>query len=212
MILDGPRLAPATAGRPTSLVVLLHGYGADGNDLIDLGRHWAPVLPRAAFVAPHAPEGMGYGRQWFPLTMRDPSEFRRGVVAARPALDRFLDAELARHGLDEGRLALVGFSQGTMMALHVGLRRARPPAAVLGYSGLLAGPEHLDEATARPRLMLVHGEADDVVPAGALAAAVAALGAAGFAVEWHLIPALAHGIEPKGLALGGAFLAGALGA
>ncbi len=125
-MIDGPRIAPAGGGAAKSLVVFLHGYGADGNDLIGLGREWAPALPATAFVSPHAPEpcqGAPMGRQWFPLTMRDPQEFVRGVANARPALDTFLDAELQRHGLDESACALVGFSQGTMMALHVGPQR-----------------------------------------------------------------------------------------
>src|SRR3989449_10118723 len=129
--LDGPRLEPRT-GPARQLVVFLHGYGADGNDLIDIGRAWQGLLPHAAFVSPHAPEPCAeapVGRQWFPLTFRDPRERWRGVNAAAPGLDRFLDAELARHRLGDGPLALVGFSQGTMMAPHGGLRRRPAPAA-----------------------------------------------------------------------------------
>src|SRR5665213_450564 len=121
--LDGPRIEPRS-GAARQLVVFLHGYGADGNDLIDIGRAWQTLLPQAAFVSPHAPEPCGQspaGRQWFPLTMREPTERWRGVNQAAPALDRFLDAELQRRGLPPSALALVGFSQGTMMALHVGL-------------------------------------------------------------------------------------------
>src|SRR3978361_1989359 len=162
--MDGPRLS-AKSGRTRQLVVFLHGYGADGHDLIEIGRQWQPWLPDAEFVSPHAPDRCTQspaGRQWFPLTFRDPNERWTGAVAARPGLDTFLDAELARLGLDESRLALVGFSQGTMMALHVGLRRKRPPAAVLGYSGLLVGEDHLDEVTGKPPILLVHGDADQV--------------------------------------------------
>jgi len=152
MMIDGPRLAPASGAAPDSLVVFVHGYGADGNDLIGIGRTWASMLPGTAFAAPHAPEPVELnpaGRQWFPLTLTDHGEFWRGVVAARATLDTFIDAELDRHGLSGDRLALVGFSQGTMMALHVGPRRSHAPAAIVGYSGLLAGPEHghgIDEA------------------------------------------------------------------
>ena len=149
--IDGPRI-PARSRHTRQIVVFLHGYGADGNDLIEIGRQWQTWLPDAEFVAPHAPERCSQaptGRQWFPLTMRDPGERWSGVTKARPALDAFLDGELARTGLDESKLALVGFSQGTMMALHVGLRRRRAPAAILGFSGMLVGPEHLSEATAR---------------------------------------------------------------
>lgn len=212
-MLDGPRLKPAS-GRPArKLVVFLHGYGADGNDLISLGQEWAGLLPDAAFVSPHAPEpcaGTPYGRQWFPLSLRDPTEFWRGVVAARPALDPFLDAELARLNLTDQDLALVGFSQGTMMALHAGLRRRSSPAAILGYSGLLAGPEHLAEARTRPRLMLVHGDQDDLIPVGFLFTATAALGKAEIPVQWHISAGLGHGIDGEGLSLGGRFLRQAL--
>src|SRR5579862_8704570 len=140
--LDGPRLAPQS-GSAQQLVVFLHGYGADGNDLIDIGRAWQQILPHAAFVSPHAPEPCGQapvGRQWFALTFRDPNERWVGVNKAAPGLQRFIDAELARHQLPASALALVGFSQGTMMSLHVGLRRTVAPAAIVGYSGLLVLP------------------------------------------------------------------------
>jgi phospholipase/carboxylesterase len=191
-------------------VVLLHGYGANGDDLIALGDSWRGMLPDAAFVAPNAPEtipGMYGGLQWFPLTMRDPGERWRGVVAARPTLERFLDAELARYRLPPGRLVLVGFSQGTMVALHVGLRRTAAPAGIVGYSGLLAGPEHLSEVTARPPVLLIHGEADDLIPADALHLAREPLAQAGLAVEWHVRPGLGHGIDPEGQAMAGHFIA-----
>ncbi len=119
--LDGPRLPPASGGEAKALVVLLHGYGADGHDLIALGREWQRMLPDAAFVAPHAPETCGmtaFGRQWFALDLRDPEEYWRGVQSAAPALGAFLDREIASHGVEPGAMALVGFSQGTMMALH----------------------------------------------------------------------------------------------
>ena len=140
--LDGPRLAPR-AGVAKQLVIFLHGYGADGNDLIDIGRAWQQLLPDAAFVSPHAPRPCGQapmGREWFPLTFRDPNERWDGVNAAAPVLNAFIDTELKRHNLADSALALVGFSQGTMMALHVGLRRAAAPAAIVGYSGMLVTP------------------------------------------------------------------------
>jgi phospholipase/carboxylesterase len=149
--------------------------------------------------------------QWFPLTLRDPGERWRGVVAARPDLDRFLDAELHRYRLGPGRLVLAGFSQGTMLALHVGLRRSTAPAAIVGYSGLLAGPEHLGEITARPPVLLVHGEADDLIPVQALHLAREQLAAAGLLVEWHVRPGLGHGIDPVGQQLAAGFMAKALG-
>ena len=213
-LLDGPRIEPRK-GPATALVVLLHGYGSDGNDLIALGETWRDVLPAAAFVAPHAPErlpqaGMG-GFQWFPLTLRDPLEYGRGVRAAAPSLDHFLDAELARLRLGADRLALVGFSQGTMMALHVGVRRAVPPAAIVGYSGLLADPGTMAPARPdSPGILLVHGDRDEVVPAEALHAAREGLAVKGYAVAWHLRPDLGHGIDGDGLRYGGQFLAKSL--
>lgn len=213
--LDGPRL-PAASGRARQLVVFLHGYGADGNDLIELGAQWAGLLPDAAFVAPHAPERCAMspmGRQWFGLTMRDPNERWTGVCKARPALDAFLDAECARHNLDDSALALVGFSQGTMMALHTGLRRPRRPAAILGYSGALAGAEHLDEARIGPPppLLLIHGDRDDVLPIGAMFEAADALAGADLPCQFHVCPGLGHGIDESGLVTGGLFLAQAFG-
>ncbi len=192
-------------------MVFLHGYGADGNDLIGLGRHWAGLLPDAAFVSPHAPEPCAMnpfgGRQWFALTFRDPSERWRGVQKAGPVLNAFLNAELASHGLGDDALALVGFSQGTMMALHVGLRRARPPAGIVGYSGMLAGAEHLPgQLSSRPPVLLLHGDADEVIPVEAMMQASQSLAALEVPVEWHVRPGLGHGIDPEGLEIGGRFL------
>jgi phospholipase/carboxylesterase len=211
--IDGPRL-PATGGTTTGLVVFLHGYGADGNDLIDIGRAWQPHLPGVAFVSPHAPEPCGMapmGRQWFPLTLRDPSEYWRGTIAAGPVLDAFLDAECARLGLGADRVVLVGFSQGTMMALHVGLRRAVAPAAIVGYSGLLAGPENLGEIAVRPPVTLIHGDADQVIPHRMMSVAANALGEAGVPVEFHTCPGVGHGIDQRGLVLGLQAVAAGLG-
>lgn len=210
--LDGPRLEPRGI-TPTSLVVLLHGYGANGDDLIALGEGWRRWLPETVFVAPNAPEaipGMYGGLQWFALTMRDPSEYWRGVVSAGPAVDRFIDDELARYRLSADRLVLVGFSQGTMMALHVGLRRAAAPAGIVGYSGLLAGPEHLAEITARPPILLIHGEADDLIPVAALHIAREQLAGNDVLVEWHVRPGVGHGIDPEGQMMAGHFIASAM--
>ena len=213
--LDGPRLEPP-GGQARRLIVLLHGYGADGNDLIDIGRAWQGLLPDTAFVSPHAPEPCGQapvGRQWFPLTFRTPNERWDGVNQAGPQLQRFLDAELARRKLAPSALALVGFSQGTMMALHVGLRRAVPPAAIVGYSGIFVLPDDAKPAAvageiiARPPVLLVHGAQDDLIPAQALFQSAQALAALEVPVEWHLSPGVGHGIDQEGLRHGGSFLA-----
>ena len=137
-MIDGPRMAPASGGPARSLVILLHGYGSNGDDLIGLVPHWRGALPDTAFVSPNAPErcpGAPGGYQWWALTGGDRAA---GAASAAPVLDAFIDAELARHGLDDASLALVGFSQGTMMALQVGPRRAGPLAGIVGYSGMLA--------------------------------------------------------------------------
>jgi phospholipase/carboxylesterase len=213
--LDGPRLNPLS-GPARQLVVFLHGYGADGNDLIEIGRAWQQSLPQAAFVSPHAPEPCGQapvGRQWFPLTFRDENERWVGVNKAAPLLQHFLDAELNRHKLPPSALALVGFSQGTMMALHVGLRRAGGPAAIVGYSGLLVLPPdgNLEtfaaEIKSRPPVLLIHGDRDDLIPPQALFQAIQELAALEVAVEWHLSAGIGHGIDAEGLRHGVEFLA-----
>jgi phospholipase/carboxylesterase len=207
--LDGPRVAPLS-GKAKSLVVFLHGYGADGNDLIGLARFWAAALPDTAFVSPHAVSARAdapFGRQWFPLAGVDPALLRSGVLGAAPALDAFLDAELARWKLSDGELALVGFSQGTMMALHAGPRRKERIAGIIGYSGLVPAPEFLEaEAKHRPPVLLVHGDQDEVIPAMATYAANRVLTNLGFQVEWHIRPGLGHGIDEEGLRFGADFL------
>ena len=204
--LDGPRIGPRAGGAAKQLVVLLHGLGADGQDLIGLAPEWAGALPDAAFVAPNAPFpcDMGpFGRQWFSLQDRTPETVAAAVRKVAPALDDFLDAELAALGLPDQALAIAGFSQGCMMTLFCGLRRRAAPAALIGYSGALLAPESLAaELTARPPVLLVHGEADDIVPVDRTRQAEAALRAAGVPVEALYRPGLAHGIDPAGLAAG----------
>jgi phospholipase/carboxylesterase len=211
--LDGPRLAPK--GRaPQQLVVFLHGYGADGNDLIAIGQQWQSLLPEAVFVAPHAPQPCAQapvGRQWFALDLREPAELWRGVNGAAPVLNAFLDAELTRYRLGQDRLALVGFSQGTMLALHVGLRRQQV-AAVVGYSGVLVGPEHLEKRSSKPPpVLLVHGDQDDLIPAEALFISAEGLAKTGVPCQWHLSFGIGHGIDAGGLMQGGLFLAQSFG-
>jgi phospholipase/carboxylesterase len=218
--LDGPRLEPRS-GPARQLVVFLHGYGADGNDLIDIGRAWQGLLPNAAFVSPHAPEPCGQapvGRQWFALTFRDPNERWVGANKAAPVLEHFLDAELKRRNLPPSALALVGFSQGTMMSLHVGLRRAVAPFAIVGYSGLLVTPPDGNAETfaaeikSRPPVLLVHGDRDELIPAQALFQATSELASLEVPVEWHISKGVGHGIDQEGLRHGGEFLARRLAA
>jgi len=208
--LSGPSHPPSSGGKPRQLVILLHGLGADGNDLIGLAPVWSQLLPDAEFVSPNAPypcDMAPYGFQWFSLQDRSPTMILAGVRAAAPALDAFIDDALATRGLAEEAVALVGFSQGTMMSLYVGLRRARPVAGILGYSGALIGAETLmADVRSKPRVLLVHGEADPVVPFQALALAEGALRAAGVPVKTLTRPGLAHGIDEEGLRRGGRFL------
>ncbi len=211
--LSGPSLPPASGGPPQRLVVLLHGWGADGNDLIGLAPHWARRLPTAGFVAPHAPEPCDEnpsGRQWFAFRNRDPRDVAQGAAHAGDIIDSFLDAELARLDLSDDRLAFAGFSQGAMMALYVALRRANPCAAVVGYSGRLVGGESLTtELRSKPPVFLAHGDADPMVAFAELAAAVAALGELDVPVRWHAVRGGGHGIDPQSLDLGGDFLVNA---
>jgi phospholipase/carboxylesterase len=209
-------VGPSAGGAPRQIVVLLHGVGADGQDLIGLAPMLAERLPHALFVAPDGPQPCDmapYGRQWFSLQDRRPAALLAGVKRAAPQLDAFLDELLARHGLDESRLALLGFSQGTMTALHVAPRRRRPVAAVLGFSGALLGAEALpQEVRSRPPVMLIHGDADDVVPVDAMFMAVEGLQAAEIPVQWILRPGLPHSIDPYGIDAGARFLADMLAA
>jgi phospholipase/carboxylesterase len=204
--LEGPRWGPASGGTPKQLVLLCHGLGADGFDLIDLAPTWAHALPDAAFVAPHAPEPCDLGptgRQWWSVADRSPPAVEAGVRRAASFLNPRLDAELARLGLPPDAYALMGFSQGAMTVLFTGLRRATAPRAILAFSGALVAPEKLAaELTHRPPVLLVHGDADEVVPVDRSHDAETALRAAGVPVEATYIPRLGHGIDDTGLAMG----------
>jgi phospholipase/carboxylesterase len=198
---------PASGAAPGSMVILLHGYGSNGDDLIGLVPYWRDALPDTLFLSPNAPQpcpGAPGGRQWWGLTSFSPDARAAGVRQAAPVVNGFIDRQLAAHGLAEDRLALVGFSQGTMMALHVGLRR--PLAGIVGYSGMLADPEGLAGASAKPPVLLVHGDADPMVPVAALHQAQAALQPLGFDVAIHVSRGLGHSIDEAGLRLGGQFL------
>lgn len=212
--LNGPVVEPAN-GRPArALVVLLHGVGADGNDLIGLAPMLQRYLPDVAFVSPDGPEACDMapmGRQWFSLLDRRPAALLAGVEAAAPDVWGYLEAETAKRNLGVERCALVGFSQGTMTALHVAPRHTPPVAAVVGFSGALVAPEKLEtDVAARPPVLLIHGSADEVVPFQALGQARGALETAGFPVQWAVRPGLGHGIDPEGIDQAGRFLQAAL--
>jgi len=203
--LSGPTLAPASGQAPKQIVMLLHGVGADGNDLIGLAPHYQQVLPDALFISPDAPfpyDMAPFGRQWFGL--QDRTERAQSTA---PILDHFIDTTLAEHNLSDDKLALVGFSQGTMMALYVGLRREKPLAGIVAQSGILIGPELLaDEIKSRPPVLLIHGDVDAVVPFDYMGKAEEALQANGVDVAAHARPGLGHGIDPEGIALTQQFL------
>jgi len=210
-LLNGPTSPPAAGGAPRSVVILLHGYGSNGADLIGLVPYWRAALPHTLFLAPDAPQpcpGAPGGRQWWPLTSLSPEARAAGVRVSAPALNAYIDSQLAAHDLAADRLALVGFSQGTMMALHVGPRRANAIAGIVGYSGMLADPEALgEELSTKPPILLVHGDADDVLPVSALHQAKARLEGLGFEVESHVSRGLGHSIDEQGLMLGAKHLA-----
>jgi phospholipase/carboxylesterase len=214
-LLDGPTSPPPSGAAPRSLVILLHGYGSNGEDLISLAPYWRAALPETLFLAPDAPQpcpGAPGGRQWWPLTSLTPQARAAGVRVSAPNLNAYIDAQLAAHGLTEDRLALVGFSQGTMMALHVGPRRGNRLAGIVGYSGMLADPDALGaEVVTKPPVLLAHGDADDVLPVYALHQAQDRLKALDFEVEAHISRGLGHSLDDQGLQLGARFLAGRLG-
>jgi phospholipase/carboxylesterase len=201
---------PASGGPAASLVILLHGYGSNGEDLIGLAPYWRAGLPDTAFVAPNAPErcpGAPGGYQWWGITTLDPSAMTAGAARAAPVLEAFIDQELERHGLGDDRLALVGFSQGTMMALQVGPRRPTALAGIVGYSGMLANAAGLDEGALRkPPVLLIHGDVDPMIPLGAFHRTRDALAGRGFVVETHVSAGLGHSIDAAGLSLGERFL------
>lgn len=208
-IVNGSSLQPLSGERPEQIVLLLHGYGSNGADLLSLAPLWQKALPKALFLAPNAPQrcGMGPGFQWWGLNGFTPQALAEGATQAAPAVNAFIDKKLDQYGLTDADLAIVGFSQGTMMALHVGLRRRRPVAAIVGYSGMLTGTATLaDQIASRPPVLLVHGSADTVVPVAALYAAEKELKRHDIEVTSHVSTGLGHSVDPVGLKLGGAFV------
>lgn len=208
--LEGPARSPTSGNAAKQLVLLLHGWGADGPNLIDLADQFASALPDAHFIAPNAPfpcESNPFGYQWFSLVDRQPQHMLAGVNKAADILNGFIDEQLAALNLDNSNLALVGFSQGTMTALHVATRRSPQMACVVGYSGALIAPDHLaKEITARPPVCLIHGDADDVVPYASMAAATEVLNQHGVQAEGHTREYLGHSIDMDGIKIASDFL------
>ncbi len=212
--LSGPSLAPASGGGPSSLVILLHGVGADGNDLIGLAPHFAAALPDTAFIAPNAPypcDMAPVGHQWFSIQTADAALRLAAIRQTAQILNAFIDAQLAAHGLADDRLALVGFSQGTMMSLFTAPRRERACAGIMAYSGRIEGGAELStEIRSRPPVMMVHGDQDALLPVTSMTEAAARLRDNGVRVETHVRPGLGHGIDEVGVRIGVSFVAQAL--
>ena len=213
-IVNGSSLQPLSGGSPKQIVLLLHGYGSSGADLIALAPHWQRDLPDALFLAPNAPQRLSNllsGYQWWPLSAFTPQALASGAASAAPAIEAFIERKLNQYGLTEANLAIVGFSQGTMMALHVGLRRPRQVAAIIGYSGMLAGGHELSHLPiTKPRVLLIHGSADPIVPVAARHAATTELEHLGIDVTTHISLRVGHTVDPVGLRMGGEFVIRAL--
>ncbi|HYF08206.1 MAG TPA: phospholipase [Acetobacteraceae bacterium] len=214
--LEAERLAPLSGAAPDALVVLVHGYGADGRDLLDLAPVWARAVPGAAFVAPHAPHACAdspMGRQWFPLWDRSEGQLVAGLREASADLGAFVAGECGRAGIPEGRVALMGFSQGAMLVLHAGLRGAVPsPAAILAYSGALLGVATPEDLHSHPPVLIAHGMQDEVVPVQAGMAAAGRLRGFGVPVETCLRDGLGHGLDEDGILAGARLLTRVLAA
>lgn len=212
-IVNGSSRQPLSGLAPKQIVLLLHGYGSSGADLISFAPQWQEALPDALFLAPNAPQRcpMSNGYQWWGLSAIDPVALAAGATSAAPAIDAFIDRKLAQYGLAENDLAIVGFSQGTMMALHVGLRREQPVAGIVGYSGMLTGAADLsDLQITKPPVLLIHGDADPIVPVSALDSAKTELERLGVTVTAHVAHGLGHSVDEQGLQLGKDFVAHAL--
>ena len=216
--LQSDRVAPQS-GETRSVVIFLHGYGANGADLLSLAGPLGPHMPDTMFIAPDAPEacaGAPMGYQWFPIPWIDGSseeEAAAGLRRAADDLNAFLDGLIVDEDLEPEQMVLFGFSQGTMMSLHVAPRREDPVAGIAAFSGRLLEPELLaDEALSRPPVLLLHGDMDDVVPPQSLPQAAEGLEKAGFRdVYAHIMKGTAHGIAPDGLEVAAAFMMDRLG-
>ena len=212
-IVNGSSLQPLAGGPPRHIVLLLHGYGSSGADMIALAPEWQRAVPHALFLAPNAPErtGHGAGYQWFHLGAFTPQALSAAAAMAAPAIETFLERKLKQYDLSESDVAIAGFSQGTMMALQVGLRRPGPVAGIVGYSGMLTGTADLShERGSLPPVLLIHGSADPIIPVGALHAAEAQLRRLGLEVTTHVSPGLGHTVDPVGIRMGGEFVRRAL--
>ena len=213
--LSGPEMRPASGGAAKQLVIFVHGYGADGNDLISLGQYFAHVAPDAAFVSPNAPyrcAGSPFGYQWYDVWMQDRAQRLEAIRHAAAIFDRFVTDQLAARNLTEDKLVLVGFSQGTMISLFDAPRRQKAVAGIVGYSGRMEAPDLLAaEIKSKPPVVLVHGDSDELLAVTEMETAAAALEGCGVPVETHVRPGLGHGIDEMGIRIGLDFVKRVLG-
>lgn len=206
--LEGPKIG-FDGDDPANLVVLLHGYGSDSSDMIGLAKHFAAIMPATVFHAPNAPQRCDRFPdyfQWYPMTPEGVAE-PADVAAISGSLDAFLDDTMQRYDLDESRTALLGFSQGTALALHAGVRRSRPLAGIIGFSGGLEFPEALPaEIKSRPPVLIIHGDKDDVAPVSNAHEAAEALRNSGVGVDVHIARDVGHRVDPTGFSAAWRFL------
>lgn len=213
-MISGPIIEPSSGNSPKQMIIFVHGYGADGNDLIGLTNYFQSTLPEAIFLSPHAPEACSMnpsGYQWFDLTSTDPAVLWSKILVAADHLNEFIDSKLLEYNIAEENLALIGFSQGTMMSLHVSLRRKNTMAAVLGYSGRLIGADLLkDDLISKPSIYLIHGDQDPMVPYQESLTAEKVLKEYSIDIKTHISEHTQHSIAEDGLRIGVDFLASKL--
>ena len=213
--LSGPEAEPASGGPAKQLIIFVHGYGADGNDLFSLSQYFAQVAPDAAFISPNAPyrcSGAPFGYQWYDVWMQDPDERLAAIRSTAAIFDNFITRQLDRRGLSEEQLVLVGFSQGTMMSLFAAPRREKAVAGIVGYSGRMESPDRLpDEIRSKPPVVMVHGDSDELLAVSDMETAAAALRGCGVEIETHVRPGLGHGIDEEGIRIGLGFVKKVLG-
>jgi phospholipase/carboxylesterase len=213
-MISGPIIEPSSGNSPKQMIIFVHGYGADGNDLIGLANYFQSTLPEAIFLSPHAPEACSMnpsGYQWFDLTSTDPAVLWSKILVAADHLNEFIDSKLLEYNIAEENLALIGFSQGTMMSLHVSLRRKNTMAAVLGYSGRLIGADLLkDDLISKPSIYLIHGDQDPMVPYQESLTAEKVLKEYSVDIKTHISEHTQHSIAEDGLRIGVDFLASKL--
>ena len=209
-MISGPIIEPSSGNPPKQMIIFVHGYGADGNDLISLANYFQSTLPEAIFLSPHAPEACSMnpsGYQWFDLTSTDPAVLWSKILVAADHLNEFIDSKLLEYNIAEENLALIGFSQGTMMSLHVSLRRINTMAAVLGYSGRLIGADLLkNDLISKPSIYLIHGDQDPMVHYQESLTAEKVLKEYGVNIKTHISEHTQHSIAEDGLRIGVDFL------